>query len=393
MRCYLFFFLCFVFNVDAFAQNKIDKAEKAVADSSMVILLNGQAGKYINQAPDSGIYFGELALKVAFRSHHYEYLNESHRIVGWCYYNQQNFAKAKFHLMYALNDSSITSLEKNKIYEALLNSSEKTKDYEHAYLFLKIIAQTKDSINRQNQDETLLQLQNQLNETQKISNEELQRKEKILQASKTRNEQLFIIGVVVVFALMLLTFFLLFLLDRNKKQFNKSLEEKNFLITEIKNQNQNLQNKIADYERLKSEIAKDKREGRIEEISIDKKKEEEATEKKESTSIIDQYQVATDEEKIKLLPKLESFAKTIPAQLQIIEQAFAQHDWQTINSTLQNMKPIIHEAGLDKCESLINEINNHVNSNATNRAVVKLLSVKSTCIKTINAIKMVLEKA
>ena len=392
MRSYLSVFLCIILNINAFTQNKIDKAEKAIADSSMVVFLNGQAEKYISQMPDSGIYFGELALKVGVRSHHYEYLNESHRIVGWCYYNQQNFSKAKFHLMYALNDSSLSSPEKNKIYEALLNASEKTKDYEQAFLFLKIITQSKDSINRQNQNETLLQLQNQLTETQRASQEKLQRKEKILEASKTRNEQLIIIGVVVVFVLVLLILLLLFLLERNKKKFNKSLEEKSFLITEINNQNQNLQFKIADYERLKSEIVKDKREGRIQEITIDKKKEEETTEKKEPTSIIDQYQLATGEKKTKLLPKLESFANTIPAQLQIIEQAFARHDWQIINSTLQNMKPIIHEAGLDKCELLITEINDHVNSNATNRAVVKLLSVKSTCIKTINAIKTILEK-
>ena len=61
-----------------------------------------------------------------------------------------------------------------------------------------------------------------------------------------------------------------FLMDRNKKKFNKTLEKKNVLITEINNQNQNLQNKIADYERLQSEIAKDKREERIEEINVDK---------------------------------------------------------------------------------------------------------------------------
>ena len=84
------------------------------------------------------------------------------------------------------------------------------------------------------------------------------------------------------------------------------------------------------------------------------------------------------------------FLQIIPVELQNIEQAFAKHDWQVINASLQNMKPVMQELNLRKNETLINEINDHVNANATNRAVVKLLQVKSSSTKIAVAIKEIL---
>lgn len=388
MRLYLLVLFSFFFKVIVNGQKT-----KIETDSLMIISLNHQASKFITLEPDSGIYFGELALKVGFRSNHYEHLNESHRIVGWCYYNQQNFVKAKFHLQYALNDSGLNAFERNKIYEALINASEKTGDYQPAYLYLKNLTYARESVNRQKQKEALVQLQSQLSEKQKESEDELKKKERIWQMIKTRQQQLLVIAAIACVVLLLFTVILFFMMHRNRKTFNEILEEKNILIAETNDQSRKLQNQIAGYEKLKFDIAKDKREGRVQELVVEEPKQEIPEEKKWQTSIIDQYENAGVEERKKLLPKLESFAMIIPTQLQIIEQAFARHDWEMINNTLQSIKSIVHAAGLSQTETLINEINEHVNAKATNRAVVKLLQVKSACTKTVNAIKKNLESA
>ena len=131
-------------------------------DSLKIISLNQQAAKYISGNADSGIYFGELALKVSLHAKQYEHLNETHRILGWCYFQQQNFKKAQLHLQSALNDSALKTEDRNKIYEALIVASENNGDYQHAYLYFKYITHFKDSVNQQKQLNTLSELQTQL---------------------------------------------------------------------------------------------------------------------------------------------------------------------------------------------------------------------------------------
>lgn len=380
----------FVIFLNFIASAQTESAKKNQTDSSMIVLLNDQASKLITLEPDSGIYFGELALKIGFRSKHYEHLNESHRIVGWCYYNLQNFAKAKFHLQYALNDSTRNLFERNNIVEALIRASEKTGDYQTAYLNLKYLTQLKDSINQQKHSVAIQQLKDELSEQQLTSAEELKQKEKLWQMTKTHQKQLLIVAILGCAVLLLLKIILFIKMHRNRKKFNEILEEKNISISESNDQNRKLQNEISGYEKLKEQIARDKRDNRVYEIAVDEKQPQQEL-KKEQQSVIDQYENSSAEKRKELLPKMESFLMIIPTQIQTIEQAFARHDWEMINNTLQTMKPIIHGAGLNQTEILINEINEHVNANATNRAVVKLLQVKSACTKTVGAIKNILE--
>lgn len=392
MRVYLLLLPALFFKLIVYGQTAPLTFQENQSDSEKVVLLNEQASKFITLEPDSGIYFGELALKIGFRSKHFENLNKTHRILGWCFYQSQNFYKAKFHFQYALNDTSLDVFEKNKIYEALVNAAEKTSDYPLAYLFLKNSTLIKDSLNRQKQNDAIMQLQKQLVQKQEDSEDELKRKEKIWQMNKTRQQQLLVVAAVVVSTLLILSLVLFLLLQRNKKHFNAVLDEKNIVINATNDQNRKLQNELAGYEKLKDEIAKDKREHRLNNINDEEKPTVKPEAKKEQRSILDQFETASADERKKMIPRLESFVTIIPTQLQVIEQAFARHDWEMINNTLQTMKSIVHAAGLLQSETLINEINEHVNANATNRAVVKLLNVKSACTKTVKEIKKILEE-
>lgn len=369
---------------------QLNNSDDALADSVKIIALNAQAAQYITLEPDSGIFYGEQALKIGYRIKHYENLNESHRILGWCYYNQQNFYKTKFHFTYALNDTLLSVFEKETIYEALVISSEKTGDYLNAYINSKKLSQLKDSANLQKQNEIVLELKNQITIEKQDQTDELKAKEKIWQMNKTRQQQLLVIAAILLFALMLLAITLFVLLSRNKKHFNNVIEEKNIAILENNEQNKKLQDQLLDYEKLKVEIERNQRENRIQKITSAEPKSTSTEEKKAALNIVDQYKNSSEDEKRKLQPRLESFVTIIPTQLQIIEQAFARHDWELINNTLQTMKSIVHAAGLYPTEILINEIDEHVNANATNRAVVKLMHVKSACTKTVVAIREIL---
>ena len=159
-------------------------------DSLKIISLNQQAAKYISSNADSGIYFGELVLKLSQHTKQYEHLNETHRILGWCYYQQQNFKKAQLHLQSVLNDSLLKIENRNKIYEALIISSENNGDFQHAYWYLKTISHFKDSVNQQKQSEAISELQTQLDADVQLKKEASEQHQQLVKSADEKEDQL-----------------------------------------------------------------------------------------------------------------------------------------------------------------------------------------------------------
>ena len=364
-----------------------EQLKMAIGDSAKIKLLNDLAAKYIYTDPDSGIYFGEQALSFGLHTKRFDMLDETHRVLGWCYFNGENYAKAKMHFQFSLNDSTLQLNERIRIYDALVKASEKTGDFKSAFYDLKNSQSLRDTALSKKVDEKLKEMQYEYDTKIHIGKQEYQKKESYWKIIKLRQEQ-FLLGITIIAAAILIIAIVLWVLNIYKgKAIQQITEEKNILIAE----NSRLQNEMIGYEKLKGEAGRGKRETRTQTIAAEKPFEEKEK-KAPQQSIIDQYKSADVEQKKELLPKIETFLMIIPTQLKTIEQAFARHDWEMINTTLQTMKPIISAAGLQQSETYINEINEHVSANATNRAVVKLLSVKSTCTKAIDEIKRVLER-
>ena len=360
-------------------------------DSLKVIALNEQALKYSSLNADSGIYFGELALKLSLHAKQYEHLNETHRILGWCYYQQQNFKKAQLHLQSVLNDSSLKVQDRNKTYEALSIAAEKNGDFQHAYWYLNTTSHFKDSLNQQKQSSTLSELQSQLDANAQLKKEATEQYQKLVKTADEKDTQLKEIFIASEVLLLLVIGLLCFLLYYNNKKFKKAVAEKNIELSHFKKQVDDYQSEFAGLHHLKNEVEAEHRERRKEEIIVEEKPPVIVEPQPQKISLLDYYPNASEEERKIIIPRLKLFHQNIPIQLQQIEQAFSKHDWNKINDTLQSIKPFVQSLGMQKEESLINQINEHVNTNATNRAVVKLLQVKSSCLKTIGVIESILK--
>ena len=147
---------------------------------------------------------------------------------------------------------------------------------------------------------------------------------------------------------------------------------------------------MAGYEQLLREIETEKRENKIQKIEIESVPPNISETASQTLSLIDYYPSANAEEKNSIRSLFHQFFRVVSHELQIIEQAFAKHDWIAINTSLQNMKPVMHDLKLSKNELLINEINEHISSNTTNRAVAKLMQIKSSSTKTMSTINEML---
>ena len=272
------------------------------------------------------------------------------------------------HLQFAVNDTTLSIADRIKIYDAITITAENNRDYPTAFLFSKKAQQIKDALNEQKQSMALADLQRQLDmqqELQKIELKQLTAQLKLETDNEDQLKQIFLASEVL---LMLVVGLLCFLLYYNNKKFRKTLKERDAAVKEAVAQYSKLLNEMSGYEQLKTEIEEEKRESRIQDIETEKKSSAKREIKEPQVSLIDQYPKASDQEKRNMLPIFNSFLQIIPVELQNIEQAFAKHDWQMINASLQNMKPVMQDLRLTKNETLINEINDHVNANATNRA-------------------------
>ncbi len=383
---------CFLlFNFISNGKNKPEATIYTAEDSTNIILFNQQALKYLTLQPDSAIYYGELALKLSIRSKQFDHLNETHKIIGWCYFQQHDYKKAQTHLQFAVSDTTLNIADRIKIYDALAIASENNHDYQNAFQFLKKSQQVKVAVSEQKQSMALSDLQRQLDIQQELQKAELKQQSAQLKFATDSEDQLKQIFLASEVLLLLVVGLLCFLLYYNNKKFKKSIKEKDIAIAEANTQLNKLQNEMSGFEQLKTEIEEEKRETRIHEIETEPKLSPKREIKESPPSLVEQYPNASADDKRKMQPLFTRFLEIVSNELQNIEQAFSKHDWQAINTSLQNMKPAMQDLRLSKNEILITEINDHVNANAANRAVVKLLQVKSSCIKNVSLIKGFLE--
>ena len=361
-------------------------ASKIVNDSTETIQLNKLALKFQDQQPDSVVYYGEKALKLATRAKQYYLLNDLHKITGYSYFQLKNYKKAQYHLQFSTQDSALNITDRYKIYDALVISSEYNRDYPRAYFYLKNLEQLKLEINNEKHENALLNVKSQLMLSEKIRDDEKTENIKLLQLTTEKEEQLKTIFIASEVVLLIVIGLLCFLIYHNNKKFKTALKETQNEIETIKNKHGKLTDEMSGYEQLQTEIETEKRKPIVQENVVETPVIQPAT-VETNPSLIDLFWDASEETKKNMLPKLQLFLQKIPQELQNIELGFARHDWQMINTTLQTIKPLVNSVGLHRSEMLINEINEHVKSNATNRAVIKLLQVKASCTKAIVAIE------